>query len=290
MPRLHMNAMLFLTTLMTGSSSFTTSCVLLTLSLLLSALVQGSPETNRSVSGGSCIPDAAVYAGCLSGRHCCISWSLDYICVPLQVCINFTDALGTSCGHADLSSAAVVHQIFTAERDQMLCHSLQHASLRHQQLPLQHPDCVLGVVGVAHIPGIIHCWEDGIGNSMAGVDTQFPGTDVHVTAVPLEDAEAQGVRRALLEAFLGLSCSSAVCADMQRHLPALPPEAEEAYACTRELYGSPRMLLAALPREHLNKVSHLRSRKCQWHVCTCFPAEAKDKPHVTTDCSSLPAY
>ena len=201
------------------------------------------------------MPGAAIYAGCLNCRHCCITWSPDYICGPLQVCINFTDALGTSCGHTDLSRAAVVHQIFTAERDQVLCHSLQHASLRHQQSPSQHPDCVLGVVGVAHVPGIIRCWEDGIDNSMAGVDKQFPGTDLHKLAVPVEDAEAQGVRRALLETFLGLSCSPAVCADMQRHLPVLPPDAEEVYACTRELYGSPRMLLAALPREHLDKVS-----------------------------------
>lgn len=173
------------------------------------------------------------------------------------MCINFADALGTCCGHADLSSAAVVHQIFTAERDQTLCHSMQRASLRRQQSPSRQPDCVLGVVGVAHIPGIVHCWEAEIGNSMAGVNKQFSVTDLHQKAVLVEDAEAQGVRRALLETFLGLSCSPAVCADMQRHLPVLPSEAEEAYACTRELYGSPRMLLAALPREHLDKVSHL---------------------------------
>lgn len=88
---------------------------------------------------------------------------------------------------------------------------------------------------------------------MAGMDKQYPVTDLHRTAV--EDAESQGVRRALLETFLELSCSPPVCADMQRHLPVLPPEAEEAYACTQQLYGSPRMLLAALPREHLSKVS-----------------------------------
>lgn len=190
-----------------------------------------------------------VYAGCLRCRHCGLTHSLF-----LQVCINFTDALGSSCGHADLSSAAVVHQIFTAERDEVLCHSLQHASLRHQPSSLRQPDCVLGVVGVAHIPGIIRCWEAEIGNSMAGVDKQLSASKLNQTAVLVEDAQAQGVRRALLETFLGLSCSPAVCADMQRHLPVLPSEAEEAYACTRELYGSPRMLLAALPREHLNKV------------------------------------
>ena len=167
----------------------------------------------------------------------------------MQVCINFSDALGVSCGHFDLSSAAAVHQIFTIERDFVLCHSLQQSSLNQSQ-------CVLGVVGVAHIPGILQCWDADTTCGTAA-DKHFSICHLQPTAVPVEDAEAQGSRRALLENFLDLSCSAAVCADMQRHLPVLPPGAEEAYACTRELYGSPRMLLAALPREHLDKVSQL---------------------------------
>ena len=164
--------------------------------------------------------------------------------------INFSDALGVSCGHTDLSSAEVVHQIFTIERDRVLCHSLQQSSLNQSQ-------CVLGVVGVAHIPGIIQCWDGDTASGMAGVDKHSAIHHLQETAVPVEDAEAQGVRRALIQNFLELSCSEAVCADMQRHLPVLPLPAEEAYACSRELYGSPRMLLAALPREHLGKVSQM---------------------------------
>ena len=175
----------------------------------------------------------------LSSSHLCL----------VQVCINFSDALRVSCGHLDLSSAAVVHQIFTMDRDSVLCHSLQQSSLNQSQ-------CVLGVVGVAHIPGILQCWDADTTCGMAA-DKHFSTDNWRQTAVPMEDVEAQGVRRALLENFLELSCSAAVCADMQRHLPVLPPEAEVAYACTRELYGSPRMLLAALPREHLDKVSQL---------------------------------
>ena len=166
------------------------------------------------------------------------------------MCINFSDALGVSCGHSDLSSAADVHRTFTIERDSVLCHSLQQSSLNQSQ-------CVLGVVGAAHIPGIIQCWDADTASDMAGVDNHSGSHHLQETAVPIEDAEAQGVRRALIENFLELSCPGAVCADMQRHLPVLPPEAKDTYACARELYGSPRMLLAALPREHLDKVSHL---------------------------------
>ena len=184
--------------------------------------------------------------------HCMLSQSS--LC-SVQTCINFGDALGVACGHTDLSSAAAVHQIFTLERDTLLCHSLRQSSLNQSQ-------CVMGVVGVAHIPGIIQCWGSDTLCGMAEADKHSSIHDlqqsaVQQTAVPVEDAEAQGVRRALSETFLQLSCSAAVCADMQRHLPVLPPEAEEAYACTRELYGSPRMLLAALPREDLDKVSQM---------------------------------
>ena len=131
----------------------------------------------------------------------------------------------------------------------MLCQSLQQSSANQTH-------CVVGVVGVAHVPGILHCWEASTSGCLAAHHEQSFLPEGQEMAVLVEDAEAQGVRRALLERFLELSCSPAVCADMQRQLPALPSEAEETYACARELYGSPRMLLAALPREHLNKVSH----------------------------------
>lgn len=166
----------------------------------------------------------------------------------MQVCINFSDALGVPCGCNDLSSAAAVHQIFTAERDLILCRSLQQSSLNQSQ-------CVVGVVGIAHVPGIMQCWEASTSDCVTAPHEQSVVDNRQQMVALVEDAEAQGVRRALLESFLQLSCSPAVCADMQLQLPALPLEAEETYACSRELYGSPRMLLAALPKQHLDKVS-----------------------------------
>ncbi|KAL0053886.1 hypothetical protein WJX82_000636 [Trebouxia sp. C0006] len=61
-------------------------------------------------------------------------------------------------------------------------------------------------------------------------------------------------------ADLDLAIEAQVCinhadfyADMQRQLSPLPAEAVHPYALTQELYGSPRMLLAMLPPEHLHK-------------------------------------
>lgn len=167
--------------------------------------------------------------------------------VVSQICINHADCLGNSCGHDNLSQAAATHQVFTTERDQILCQNLQQSSRNSSQ-------CVVGVVGGAHVPGIIQRW-----NSCAAAQTSM----LQQTPLPMqlsaqsEDAETQGVRRALLERFVELSCSSVVCADMQRQLAPLPAEAMHAYALTHELYGSPRMLLAMLPQQHLCKVRSL---------------------------------
>ncbi len=164
-----------------------------------------------------------------------------------QVCINHADCLDDSCGYVDLRQAAETHHIFTTERDHMLCQSLQQSSLNGSQ-------CVVGVVGVAHVPGIIQQWNSD--------KRDCPPEHPHTSAAPRLQAQSgggamQGVRRALLERFIELSCSSAVYADMQRQLSPLPAEAVHPYALTQELYGSPRMLLAMLPPEHLHKVRQL---------------------------------
>ena len=166
--------------------------------------------------------------------------------------MNYADCLDDSCGYADLRQAAETHHIFMTERDRMLCQSLQQLSQNQSQ-------CVVGVVGIAHLPGIIRQWNsDKRGRSPE---------HAHMSAAPHLQAQGgggamQGVRRALLERFIGLSCSSAVHADMQRQLSPLPAEAVHPYALTRELYGSPRMLLAMLPQEHLHKVRQLITLLC----------------------------
>lgn len=175
------------------------------------------------------------------------SMQLNSCLVAAQVCINHTDCLSDSCGHADLRQAAETHHIFTIERDRILCQSLQQSSQDQFQ-------CVVGVVGIAHVPGIIQQWN----SDKRDCTPEHPYTSA---APPLQvqagGGAMQGVRRALLERFIELSCSSAVHADMQRQLSSLPAEAVHPYALTRELYGSPRMLLAMLPQDHLHKVREL---------------------------------
>lgn len=75
------------------------------------------------------------------------------------------------------------------------------------------------------------------------------------TGCAAEDHAASGVRRALLESVLALSCSGAVTDDLAAVLGPLPPEALEHYALGRELYGSTRMLLACLPDQALARVA-----------------------------------
>ncbi|DBB04508.1 TPA: hypothetical protein ACH3X1_012602 [Trebouxia sp. C0004] len=169
------------------------------------------------------------------------------LAIEAQVCINHADCLDDNCGYADLRQAAETHHIFTTERDRILCQSLQHSSQNQSQ-------CVVGVVGVAHVPGIVQQWN----SDKRGSTHVHPHTSAALRLQAQSGGGAmQGVRRALLERFIELSCSSAVVADMQRHLSPLPAEAVHPYALTRELYGSPRMLLAMLPQEHLDKVREL---------------------------------
>ena len=63
------------------------------------------------------------------------------------------------------------------------------------------------------------------------------------------------MRRALLEAVVRLSCARVIVDDLAACSGALPEQALPAYAWTRELYGSTRMLLACLGREELHAVA-----------------------------------
>ena len=65
---------------------------------------------------------------------------------------------------------------------------------------------------------------------------------------------ADGVRRALLESVIRLSCRDSVSSDMASVLGPLPEEELPSYHLTHELYGSTRMLLACLTREQLAQV------------------------------------
>lgn len=63
-----------------------------------------------------------------------------------------------------------------------------------------------------------------------------------------------GVRRALLESVVRLSCRDSVTADLATILEPLPEDELPSYQLTHELYGSTRMLLACLTKEQLAQV------------------------------------
>lgn len=66
---------------------------------------------------------------------------------------------------------------------------------------------------------------------------------------------AEGVRRALLESVIRLSCKDSVTSDLVTVLGPLPKDELVSYQLTQELYGSTRMLLACLTAEQLAQVS-----------------------------------
>ena len=66
--------------------------------------------------------------------------------------------------------------------------------------------------------------------------------------------ETAGVRHALVESMLRLSCRDSVLADVCHSLGPVPADQAHAYNLTRELYGTTRMLLACLSKADLAKV------------------------------------
>ncbi|KAK9792062.1 hypothetical protein WJX73_001677 [Symbiochloris irregularis] len=67
-------------------------------------------------------------------------------------------------------------------------------------------------------------------------------------------AARQGIRRALVECVLRLSCGEGVLQEFQMYLPSLEPTEQEQYDAVTQLYGTPRMLLAVLSRQLLQRV------------------------------------
>ena len=68
------------------------------------------------------------------------------------------------------------------------------------------------------------------------------------------DSETAGVRRALAESMLRLSCRDSVLSDIYQSLGPVPKGQAHAHNLTTELYGTTRMLLACLSQADLAKV------------------------------------
>ena len=89
-------------------------------------------------------------------------------------------------------------------------------------------------------------------------------------------SEAAGVRRALVESMLRLSCRDSVLADVSHSLGPVPADQAHAYNLTRETYGATRMLLACLSQADLAKVGssgmlcmHKTRVRCRPYFTAC---------------------
>jgi hypothetical protein len=134
------------------------------------------------------------------------------------------------------------HRILFEERDAALCASLAAAAAAAGP-----GAAVVGVVGEAHLAGMARLWPGGAWRGLAAAAAAPPP--------PREEPPAAaGARRAILEALLRLTAAEDVAGDVAAALGPVPPAARPAYELAEEMYGSARMLLAALDAAQLAEV------------------------------------
>ena len=140
------------------------------------------------------------------------------------------------------TSDVLTEKILFQERDAVLLKSLHEASVNAGE-----GHTIVGVVGASHVPGMTKLWESNAWEEIAARAAQVPD------ALD-EDPEQFGIRRALFDAVIRMTCRGDVSIDAAMTLGPPPAEAMDAYELTSELYGTTRMLLATLPKEKLEKV------------------------------------
>lgn len=169
----------------------------------------------------------------------------------------------------------VVHRILMLERDAWLLSTLNNASIKAGPHSI-----IVGLVGRGHLPGLAELWESNTWQDLLTTrttpmdsNTSDDGDDeLYIDS----QSEVYGVRRALFDGILRLTCQSDVLDDVARTLPDLDLNLDskqerrsssipawEAYHSTHEIYGNCRMLLAALSREELEAV-------CQGWRCDMY--------------------
>ncbi|GLC70389.1 hypothetical protein PLESTF_000967700 [Pleodorina starrii] len=175
----------------------------------------------------------------------------------------------------DPDNLPVTEQIMMQEREAVMLkvvHQLCHNCLPQQHLQLEgqgqqeqgqgqagYPRDLALVVGSAHLPGLEHLWRSGRWRELVGGGSSHPlAASQLLTAPPLPaapDSDPQyGLRRGLMEAMLRLSVTREVLADLVTVLGPVPERQSTSYTAVQEVYGSPRMQLASLPRELLDRL------------------------------------
>ena len=163
---------------------------------------------------------------------------------------------------------SLVHRILMLERDARLLSTLNNASIKAGPHSV-----VVGVVGRGHLPGMADLWENNTWQDLLTTTSMDSNTTGNRDMRMDNNSEEYGVRRALFDGILRLTCQSDVLDDVSRNLPELnlnssqggsgSSPAWEAYHTTHEIYGNCRMLLATLSREELKAV-------CQGWRCDMY--------------------
>jgi hypothetical protein len=139
----------------------------------------------------------------------------------------------------------MTEQILIGERDAVLLQSLHKASLEAGPGAV-----VVGVVGSSHLGGMRRLWAtDSWREVLASGALELPKN-----CGQGETPEQIGVRRALFDGVIRLTCRSDVTDDIYQTLGPPPEECFDVYDLTHEMYGSSRMLLATLGRDQLEEV------------------------------------
>lgn len=151
-----------------------------------------------------------------------------------------------------------VDHILMTERNAILL-----ATLEKVHLTSGRDACVVGVVGMGHLEGMEDLWKT---REYIDVVAQLSKERDPVESNRLESEEEVGLRRALFDGIIRLTCRPDVIYDVESSLSAYGGASSSAYELTRELYGSCRMLLASLESpEELAAVC--RGWKCDmWEV------------------------
>lgn len=157
-----------------------------------------------------------------------------------------------------LGTANATEGALLGERDAVMLSALHNASLR-----CGRGGSVVGVVGASHLAGMQALWDSGGWRGMV----EHGLLDAPCAPRSPETAEETGVRRALLEGVIRLSCRADVQQDVRRVLGPVPAGSQEAYSLAHELYGTTRMLLAVLDPGQLAEVC--QGWQCDmWDVLT----------------------
>ncbi|CAL8462413.1 g1946 [Coccomyxa elongata] len=170
----------------------------------------------------------------------------------LQSVLNYEEMVSGRPAVVPPAQRGCVEHILLTERDAVLCQSLAEAA--HAQRPNSKPwqrSLVVGAVGEAHLEGIAELWQD---SRWRDVVKELNTGSKCGSAVRDPMLGEYGVRRALLESVVRLSCRDSVTADLAIILEPLPEAELPSYQLTHELYGSTRMLLACLTNEQLAQV------------------------------------